>query len=257
MLEQKNFRKIGCAECAAGAGLGFDFAMAFQPIVQSSTQSVYAQEALVRGLQGEPAAQVFQHVNEDNRYAFDQACRVKAIQLAAELQVDSYISINFMPNAVYRPELCIRTTIEAAETYGFPIRQIIFEFTENEYITDIGHVRDIVRHYKERGFLTALDDFGAGHAGLNLLAEIQTDLIKLDMALVRGIDHDRRRQAIVRGMMAVCRELAIQVIAEGIETREEYLALQDLGVELFQGYYFARPAFRSLAKLPSPAVFGL
>lgn len=255
MHEQKNFRKIGCAECAAGAGLGFDFTMAFQPIVQAGAHTVYAQEALVRGLQGEGASEVFRHVNEDNRYAFDQACRVKAIELAAELQVDSYISINFMPNAVYRPELCIRTTMEAAETYGFPIRQIIFEFTEGEFITDTTHVRDIVRHYKERGFLTALDDFGAGYAGLNLLAEIQTDLIKLDMALIRGIDQDRRRQSIVKAVMAMCRELSTQVIAEGIETREEYAALLDLGVELFQGYYFARPAFRALAPLPPHALY--
>ncbi len=250
MMEQKNFRKIGCAECAAGAGLPFDFAMAFQPIIHAPSASVYAQEALVRGLQGEPAGQVFRHVNEDNRYAFDQACRVKAIRQAAELQVPSRLSINFMPNAVYRPELCIRTTIEAAETYGFPIRQIIFEFTENEYITNLDHVRDIVRHYQQRGFLTALDDFGAGYAGLNLLAEIQTDLLKIDMALIRGIDADRRRQGIVRALMGLCRELGTQVIAEGIETRAEYLALADLGVELFQGYYFGRPAFRSLAAQP-------
>ena len=255
MLEQKNFRKIACAECAAGAGLGFDFAMAFQPIVDAGRRRVYAQEALARGPQGQPAGEVFRHVNEDNRYAFDQACRVKAIQQAAELQVDSYISINFMPNAVYRPELCIRTTIEAAETYGFPIRQIIFEFTENEYITDLSHVREIVRHYKERGFLTALDDFGAGYAGLNLLADIGTDLIKLDMALVRGINADRRRQAVVRAVMSLCHELGTQVIAEGIETREEYLALRDLGVELFQGYYFARPAFRALAGQPAAAIY--
>ncbi len=255
MLEQKNFRKIGCAECAAGAGLGFDFAMAFQPIVHAGTRRVYAQEALVRGPGGESASHVFSQVKEDNRYAFDQACRVKAIQLAAELKVDSFISINFMPNAVYRPELCIRTTMEAAETYGFPIRQIIFEFTEGEFITDTSHVREIVRHYKERGFLTALDDFGAGYAGLNLLAEIQTDLIKLDMALVRGIDRDRRRQTIVKAVLAMCRELSTQVIAEGIETAGEYQALQDLGVELFQGYYFARPAFRALAPLPPHALY--
>lgn len=255
MLMPKNFRKIGCAECVAGAGLGFDFAMAFQPIVHAPTRHVYAQEALARGPQGEPASHVFKQVNEENRYAFDQACRVKAIQLAAELQVDSFISINFMPNAVYRPELCIRTTIEAADTYGFPIQQIIFEFTEQEYITDMSHVRGIVRHYKERGFLTALDDFGAGYAGLNLLADIDADIIKLDMALIRGIDQDRRRQAIVRGTMVMCEELSTKVIAEGVETREEYLALQDLGVELFQGYYFARPAFRALAPLPAAAAY--
>ncbi len=145
--------------------------------------------------------------------------------------------------------------MEAAETYGFPIRQIILEFTEGEFITDTSHVREIVRHYKERGFLTALDDFGTGYAGLNLLAEIQTDLIKLDMALVRGIDGDRRRQTIVKAVLTMCRELSTQVIAEGIETAGEYQALQDLRVELFQGFYLARPAFRALAPLPSEALY--
>ena len=250
MLVQKNFRKIGCAECASGAGLGFDFSMAFQPIVNTRLGEVFAQEALARGLNGEPASHVFERVNEDNRYAFDQACRVKAIQLAAELEVKSFISINFMPNAVYRPELCIRSTIEAADTYGFPTQRIIFEFTENEEIKDTAHIREIVEYYKLRGFLTALDDFGAGYAGLNLLAEIQTDLIKLDMALIRNIDKEKRRQTIVKGVMGMCRDLSIRVIAEGIETVDECQALQAMGVRLMQGYLFCKPLFEACA---SPA----
>ncbi len=250
MLLQNNFRKVGCAQCAAGAGLNFDFSMALQPIVNTTTRRVFAQEALARGVHGEPAGHVFANVNEDNLYAFDQACRVKAIQLASELGVDTHVSINFMPNAVYKPELCIRTTIEAAQTYEFPVEKIIFEFTENEKITDVTHLTEIIRYYKQRGFLTALDDFGAGYAGLNLLAEIQTDLIKLDMALIRHIDTDKRRQIIVKNAIAMCRDLSIEVIAEGVETREELAALQDMGVELFQGYYFAKPAFRALADVP-------
>jgi EAL domain-containing protein (putative c-di-GMP-specific phosphodiesterase class I) len=107
-----------------------------------------------------------------------------------------------------------------------------------------------VTHYQKRGFLTAIDDFGAGYSGLNTLAELQTNLIKLDMALVRDIDGDRVRRAIVRGILQVCRELEIDVIAEGVETVAEFTVLEDFGVELFQGYYFARPAFRSLAALP-------
>jgi len=82
-----------------------------------------------------------------------------------------------------------------------------------------------------------------------LLADIKTDIVKLDMSLLRHIDHDKNRQAIVRGMLQVCRELAIVPIAEGIESYDELRVLQDLGVELFQGYYFARPAFQALAQL--------
>jgi EAL domain-containing protein (putative c-di-GMP-specific phosphodiesterase class I) len=137
----------------------------------------------------------------------------------------SLLSINFMPNAVYRPELCIRTTLDAAELYGFPIERIIFEFTEAEKVNDVGHLRGIVEHYKMRGFKTAIDDFGAGFAGLNLLAEVQTDLVKLDMALLRGIDKDPRRQTIARFSIQMCRELDIEIIAEGIETYEELRVL--------------------------------
>jgi EAL domain-containing protein (putative c-di-GMP-specific phosphodiesterase class I) len=242
-------RPLGCAECAGGAGLSFDFTMAFQPIVNSTTKTVFAQEALVRGLNKEPATEVFKNVNEGNRYRFDQACRVKAIKLAAELKIDSLLSINFLPNAVYRPELCIRTTLNAAEQYGFPINRIIFEITEGEKIDDYDHLRKIVQYYQKRGFKTAIDDFGAGYSGLNLLAEMQTDLIKLDMALIRHIDQDRGRQAIIKGILQVCRDLSILVIAEGVETLEELQVLQGFGIELFQGFYFAKPAFEALADI--------
>ncbi|WP_430009732.1 EAL domain-containing protein, partial [Methylophaga lonarensis] len=134
--------------------------MALQPIVDVRQKTVFAQEALVRGLAGESAASVFSMVNDSNRYRFDQSCRVKAIKLAAELDVNCMLSINFMPNAVYKPELCIRTTLDAAEQYGFPINQIIFEITESEKIENNDHLRNIVKYYQQQGFKTAIDDFG-------------------------------------------------------------------------------------------------
>ena len=224
--------------------------MAFQPIVDAAKRDIFAHEALVRGERGEPAGSVFAHVDRSNLYRFDQSCRVKAITLAAQLDMQSRLSINFMPNAVYKPELCIRTTLNAAHESGFDVERIIFEATEAERIEDQPHLRRIIEHYQAQGFATAIDDFGAGYAGLGLLAEFQPDIIKLDMALVRGIDTDRTRQAIVRGITWVCRELDIRVIAEGVETRDEYHALRDFGIELFQGYYFARPAFEALATVP-------
>ncbi len=250
----KNYRPLTCRDCSCGAALGFDFSMAFQPIVDIATEQVFAQEALVRGTQGEPAATVLARVNEENRYRFDQVCRVRAVQLAAKLGISTAISINFLPNAVYQPELCLRTTIEAAETFGFPLDRIIFEFTEGERIEDPAHLKEIVQYYKQRGFRTAIDDFGAGYAGLNLLADYQTDLIKLDMALIRGIEGDRGRQAIVKGIVQVCRDLGIIPIAEGVETATELEILCDFGITLFQGYYFAKPIFEAIAVL-SPHAF--
>ena len=250
MIPQKNFRKLSCSECADGAGLHFEFSMAFQPIVNVLTGEVFAHEALVRGLAGEPASEIFKHVNEENRYRFDQTCRVTAIKLASRLGIPCYLSINFMPNAVYRAELCIRTTLDAADRFGFPINQIIFEITEGEKVEDLAHLREIVRHYQQRGFLTAIDDFGAGYSGLNLLADIQTDIVKLDMALMRNIDKDRGRRAIAKGIVQACRELDIRIIAEGLETYEEISTLRDMGVELFQGFYFAKAQFEALAEAP-------
>ncbi len=251
MSKDEHCGPTGCEECKNGEGLDFDFTMAFQPIVNCRTREIFAHEALVRGLNNEGAGQIFEHVNDSNRYRFDQACRTKAIKLAAELGMKSLLSINFMPNAVYRPELCIRTTLAAAEKYNFPIEQIIFEITESEKVDDLAHLRNIVDYYRQRGFKTAIDDFGAGYAGLNLLAEIQTDIMKLDMALLRNIDTRKSSQIIVRGIVQVCAELGMAVVAEGIETHEEYAVLRDMGIDLFQGYYFARPAFQSLAQVPA------
>ena len=252
MREQKNFRELGCRECREGAGLGFSFTMAFQPILRLSRREVFAHEALVRGQGGEDACEVFRHVNVDTRYQFDQACRVKAIELASRLGVPGYVSINFMPNAVYRPELCIRTTLAAARTYDFPVEKIIFEFSEGERVEDHGHLREIVQHYHQRGFLTAFDDFGAGYSGLKLLADVATDLVKLDMALVRGLPADPRRQKILRHVVSLCADLGAQLIAEGVETRDELRFLQDEGIDLFQGHLLAKPAFEALPEIHWP-----
>jgi EAL domain-containing protein (putative c-di-GMP-specific phosphodiesterase class I) len=251
-----DFGKLGCADCIRGAVLDFDISMAFQPIVNLDSGHVFAQEALVRGANNESAAHVFEHVNDSNRYRFDQVCRAKAIELGSSL-LDSgqCLSINFMPLAVYRPELCIRTTLEAAKTFGFPVNRIIFEITESEKVDDVGHVQSIVDVYKELGFLVAIDDFGAGHSGLNLLADLHSDIVKLDMKLIRDIDTDLRRRSIVRAIIQASLDLSMRVIAEGVETRDEISALRDLGVGLFQGYYFARPSFRSLA-VTSPELNG-
>ena len=123
-----------CVDCGKAERVGFDFDYAYQPIVDVDSKTVFAHEALVRGPKGEGAATVLSQVNDHNRYRFDQACRVKAIKGAAELGLTQPVSINFLPNAIYKPEVCIRTTLEAARAHGFPLSQIIFEVTEGERI---------------------------------------------------------------------------------------------------------------------------
>lgn len=223
--------------------------MAFQPIVDIESGTAFAYEALVRGTNGEGAHAVLSTVDEANRYAFDQQCRVKAINLAHALSLSARgarLSINFMPNAVYEPRACIRLTLAAAATVGFPTQKIIFEFTEAERV-EPDHLLGILRSYRDMGFKTAIDDFGAGHAGLNLLAQFQPDIVKLDMDLIRGIDGNAAKRTIVKSVAGMLADLGIQTVCEGVETLGELQALRDLGLHLFQGYLLAGPKFEGLA----------
>ncbi len=232
-----------CLGCGDDEPLGFDFEIAFQPIVDAARQRVWGYEALVRGLDGAPASSILSRVTVTNRYKFDQLCRIKAIEKAAERfdRTDLTLSINFMPNAVYEPSACIRATLAAANRTGFDRSRLMFEFTENEPMRDADHIGRIIAAYREFGFLTALDDFGAGYAGLGLLAKFQPDLIKIDMEVLRGVDDSQPRQAIVRGLTNIAADLGIQVLAEGVETEAEFKTLAATGIRLFQGYYFGRP----------------
>lgn len=241
----------GCREAAPDFGL----AMAFQPIVDIETGQPFAYEALVRGANGEGAGEVLGKVTPENRYAFDQQCRVAAIEHAVAagiLDTPARLSINFLPNAVYSPMACIQLTLKTARATGLPTDRIIFEFTENERMEDADHVIDIVETYKRLGFTTAVDDFGAGHAGLGLLARFTPDFIKIDMELVRGLDASMPRRLIIENVVRMAGQLGITVIAEGIETAEEFEALRALGIRYQQGYLFARPALRALP----PIAFG-
>jgi EAL domain-containing protein (putative c-di-GMP-specific phosphodiesterase class I) len=222
--------------------------------------SPFAYEALVRGVNGESAAFILGQVNDGNRYRFDQACRVRAIELATQLGLpaipDCKLSINFLPKAVYRAETCIRATLEASRTFDFPVDRLMFEVTEGERVEDPNHLKSIFEEYARQGFTTAVDDFGSGYSGLNMLAMFQPQVLKIDMALTRDIDRDTVRQAIVEGIVLVSKRLGITVVAEGIETREERDALLDLGIELMQGYLFAKPMVGQLQPMPLDLIAG-
>lgn len=258
MFLKEFFRDIDtpspCRQCQGDDILDFTVRMAFQPIVDRATRAVYAYEALVRGEQGEGAGAVIARVRPEQLYRFDQTCRVKAIATAAELGLREKLSINFAPNAVYQPATCIRLTLAAAERCGFAVDRLILETTEAERMVDTAHVVNIVRDYQSRGFLTAIDDFGAGYAGLTLLADFQPDIVKLDMALLRNIDRDVARAVITQGIVATCRALGCEVLAEGVETVAEYRTLRDLGITKFQGYLFAKPALEALPRI-DPALW--
>lgn len=238
-----------CEACGEGVTQPFPFTMAFQPIVSASRRNVFAYEALVRGVGGESAATVLAGVTRRNRYAFDQSCRRTAIDLAARLgivELGVFLSINFIPGAMYEPENCVRATLAAARRVKLPADRLIFEVTEGEEVLNPSHLAKIFDVYRRHGFKPAIDDFGAGYAGLNLLAEFQPNIIKLDRKLIQDIDASQPRRSIVRAVLSVCTDLAITPLAEGVETEAEYRTLRALGIDLFQGYLFARPGFEAL-----------
>lgn len=238
-----------CQQCKNNRPLGFEISMAFQPIVDLHRFDYYAYEALVRGPNGESAGFIFEKVNDDNRYLFDQNCRQKAIELAAKLNLKHFLSINFMPNAVYEPARCIQTTLNAAKTNNFPLDLIIFEFTENEEVVDKEHLLSIVHDYQKRGFLTAIDDFGSGYSGINLLSKVDVDAVKLDRELIIDINDDPRRQRILRGVFSLLEPVVKRIVVEGIETEDELKCLYAMGYRHFQGYLFARPELETLPKV--------
>jgi len=226
--------------------LDFAFTMAFQPIVDLSSGVLYGHEALVRGPAGESAASILAKVTPASLYRFDQACRIRALELAHELGSTSLLSINFLPNAVYEPQACIQATLDISEKLGWPTNRISFEITETEYVRDRAHMQNIINAYRAMGFTTALDDFGAGYANLGLLVDLHPDVLKIDRELIIDIDHSPRRQAIVDSVISLAERLDIRLIAEGVETLQEARWLYQQGILVQQGYFYARPQTQAL-----------
>lgn len=223
-----------------------DFAFAFQPIVDAAACEIVSYEALIRGPRGESVESVLTRVPIDEIHRFDAHGRVVAIATAADLNIACNLNLNFFPQSLLVSRASLDSTLEAAERHGLAFERLVIEVTEGEIIHDHVEFTRLINEYRARGIKVAIDDFGAGYSGLNLLAEFQPDQIKIDMALVRGIDGSGPRQAIVRAIVGVCRDLGIDVIAEGVETLGELCWFKEEGVRLFQGYLFAKPGFACL-----------
>jgi EAL domain-containing protein (putative c-di-GMP-specific phosphodiesterase class I) len=227
------------------------FTFAFQPIVDAKLRDVFSYEALIRGPNNEPAHRILEQVPHERLLLFDQEARVEAIGVAAHLGIDCHLNLNFIPQSLQSPE-SILTTLEAADRAHLSIDRLILEITEGAVIDDPAQFAYVINKYRGLGLMLAIDDFGAGYSGLNLLADFQPDQIKLDMKLIRGIERHGPRQAIVRAIRQVCNDLGIDVIAEGVETVAEYEWLANAGVRLFQGFLFAMPGLESFPKVHYP-----
>lgn len=232
---------------------GVDHSFAFQPIADISARTVFAYEALARGRAGEPASTVFAALPVNRRHAFDHAARLGAVEFAARLGIKERLSLNVMPGSLESMPETLDALMDRATRCGLSPSQLVLEITEGEAVLRPKEFTRLLDKYRALGVRMAIDDFGAGYSGLNLLAYFQPDLIKLDMHLVRDIDHAGPRQAIARAVLQVCDDLGIEVIVEGVETPGEYAWFRRIGVRLFQGYLLCKPGFESLDAPVFPA----
>ena len=226
--------------------IGFEFSFAFQPIVDIHNRRIVSYEALVRGPRGEPSAAVFAQVTKNNLPKFDEMCRRKAIYLASRLKIPSRLNLNMTASSIYEIDMNITATFRASLQSGIPVENIIFEVIESESLIDNRNLLKYLQIIQDFGFKTAVDDFGAGHSGLTLLVQYQPNYIKLDRKLIAGIHQDYVKQSVFTGIQHICKNLSIDLVAEGVKTAGEYHWLQEAGVRLFQGYFFAKPAFEAL-----------
>jgi EAL domain-containing protein (putative c-di-GMP-specific phosphodiesterase class I) len=233
--------------------IGFEFSFAFQPIVDARNREIISFEALVRGPHGEPSASVFAQVPEKAYPRFDEVCRSRAIALASRLNNPKRLNLNLSAHSIYQIDLSIMTTFQASIENGIPVEKIIFEVLEMESLTDQRNLLQYLRLIQDFGFSTAIDDFGAGYSGLKLLVEYQPNYIKLDRHLIGNINKDAIKQSVFSGIRHICECLAIEIVAEGVENAGEYHWLREAGISIFQGYYFARPAFEALPDVASTA----
>lgn len=230
-----------------------EFTMAFQPIIDTGAgETVFAYEALVRGPAGQGADQILASIPPTSLVAFDEACRSRAIDMAASLGMPSRLSLNISAAAICDRRHGLYATLRRARKLGWPIDNLIFEMTEHDPVADFDRLGRWIAAARSRDVKIAIDDLGAGYAGLNSLLALRPEIVKLDLALVRNIDTDRSRQALVKGVVDACRSFDCKVIAEGVETDGEFFMLSQLGVTLMQGFLFARPGLASLPAITWP-----
>lgn len=221
--------------------LDSDIDFAFHPIVSDVLQDVIGFEALVRGSDRQCASSIMDRISAENRFAFDQACRIMAVKSAARFEIDGNLHLNCTDVTAENIERVVQVTRVIAEEHDLPVGRIVLEFSSLDAMGDRDELADVRETAQNAGFRVLLDNFGRDDADLTRMARFRPDWLKLDRRLVSGIHHNRTHQAIVRGVLGICKELGIQVMAGGVEKAEELEWLRNIGLESFQGYYFTRP----------------
>lgn len=218
----------------------------FQPIVSLQHQQIYGYEALIRGPSASPLHSPINLFNTANRHGrlaeLDLLCRETVIRRYGELGLSGKLFINTSPAALLQDDYPHGLTLQFLQEAGLSPEQVVIELTEQYPIDDYDLMRKATRHYRDMGFSIAIDDLGAGYSGLRTWSELKPDFVKLDRHFLQNIHEDRQKRQFVQSMIDIAQSVGCQVIGEGVEVRQEYLAAQGLDMQFAQGYYFARPS---------------
>jgi EAL domain-containing protein (putative c-di-GMP-specific phosphodiesterase class I) len=243
------------AEAGDRAGLqaGFQRAldtmwMAFQPIVDARTHSLFGYEALMRSAESTlPHPGAILGAAERLERLPDLGRRVRHLSADAfgTAPADALLFVNLHTVDLLDDDLYSSST-PLSKLAG----RVILEVTERAALDDVKDLMPRMAKLREMGFRIAIDDLGAGYAGLSSFVAVEPEFVKLDMSLVRDVHKSAIRQRVIGSLTALCLELGLHIIAEGIESVEESDAVMRLGCDLLQGYYFAKPG------RPFPAIFG-
>ncbi|MHB9094539.1 MAG: EAL domain-containing protein [Eubacteriales bacterium] len=217
----------------------------YQPLVSLYTGQVFGYEALSRGPEGSPLESpttLFDFAaNLGFLYQLDNLSREKAIEGMSEFLPNQKLFLNIEPEIIADPLFSAGRTVALLERYNLTPRDVVFEITERTSIKDFNKFRRVLEHYRKQGFMVAIDDVGAGYSSLQSIAELHPDFIKIDMSLIKGIDNHPIKKALIETFVNFAQKINSELIAEGIETAEEFTTLVKMGIHYGQGYFLARP----------------
>jgi EAL domain-containing protein (putative c-di-GMP-specific phosphodiesterase class I)/GGDEF domain-containing protein/CBS domain-containing protein len=232
----------------------------FQPIVSVNQRQIVGYEALIRGPSDSPLhspSNLFDMAERHDLYTpLEFVCREIAIRRFAQMNIPGKLFINVSPSILLESGFKSGETLKFIKAYGLDPHAIIIELTEHQPTDDYQIMREAVEHYRCMGFEIALDDLGAGYSGLRLWAELKPEYVKIDKHFVQGLHEDRVKLNFVRSIQNMAATMDCKVIAEGIETAEEYQAIFKIGITHAQGFYFARPLAQPPRELDSKLFAG-
>lgn len=233
--------------------LALAYPFALQPIVDPMRREITSFEFLIRSKTGGSPEELFSSLAPDQRYVVDLESKASAFQLARHLCLgEAKVSVNLLPMSLIGDPRAVDCLVDQIAASELSPQQVIVEVTEQEAVANPRDFKNAVERLRGAGIGVAIDDFGAGFAGLSLLAEFQPDKLKIDRHIIQNIHLDGARQAIVRAIVHACAAMGITPVAEGVELVEEWCWLQAAGLERFQGFLFARPSLNSVPEVRWP-----